>query len=67
MATCSLHHLVVVDPATREPAGVLSSLDLARGVASIGCHCPFMSLGWLRSCKGAASCQWQAGQAVGGA
>lgn len=63
MATHSLHHLVVVEPATREAVGVLSSLDLARGVASISVHAPFVSLGWLKSCKGPAACRWQVVQA----
>lgn len=51
-----VHHLVVMQLGSSTPVGVLSSLDLVRGVASINYHCPFVSLGWLRLCKGPAAC-----------
>lgn len=56
MTENSLHHLVVVEPDGQRPVGVLSALDVVRSVASIQCHCPFMSLAWLRNCKGPKAC-----------
>eukprot|EP00928_Gymnodinium_smaydae_P008275 TRINITY_DN13011_c0_g1_i1.p1 TRINITY_DN13011_c0_g1~~TRINITY_DN13011_c0_g1_i1.p1 ORF type:complete len:749 (-),score=160.98 TRINITY_DN13011_c0_g1_i1:192-2330(-) len=38
------------------PAGVLSSLDVVRGIASMHTQCPFVSLGWLWWCRGPSSC-----------
>jgi len=60
MAEHSLHHLLVAEP-DKPPVGVLSSLDLARGVASSNCPCPFLSLAWLRLCKGPNSCTVRSG------
>ncbi|CAE8681701.1 unnamed protein product [Polarella glacialis] len=66
MAARSLHHLVVVDrqesgTEPSQPVGVLSALDVARGVASMRCRCPFASLGWLWWCRGPSSCSlWSA-------
>mmetsp|Transcript_25205 Transcript_25205/g.84113 ORF Transcript_25205/g.84113 Transcript_25205/m.84113 type:complete len:680 (-) Transcript_25205:472-2511(-) len=48
MVAHSVHHLMVVDAPGKKPVGVLSSLDLARGIASVNYHCPFVSLAWLR-------------------
>mmetsp|Transcript_79880 Transcript_79880/g.222452 ORF Transcript_79880/g.222452 Transcript_79880/m.222452 type:complete len:644 (-) Transcript_79880:4-1935(-) len=48
MSENSLHHLVVVESPGAAPVGVLSSLDLVRGLASIGSHSPIASLAWLR-------------------
>lgn len=61
MVARSLHHLVVVDHKEgsvepSRPVGVISALDLARGVASMRCRCPFVSLGWLWWCRGPDSC-----------
>mmetsp|Transcript_124243 Transcript_124243/g.310593 ORF Transcript_124243/g.310593 Transcript_124243/m.310593 type:complete len:693 (-) Transcript_124243:99-2177(-) len=47
MTAHSLHHLLAVENIGGKPLGVLSSLDLARGVASINYHCPFVTLRWL--------------------
>mmetsp|Transcript_43490 Transcript_43490/g.114627 ORF Transcript_43490/g.114627 Transcript_43490/m.114627 type:complete len:681 (+) Transcript_43490:129-2171(+) len=43
-----LHHLLVAEAPGARPVGVLSSLDLARGIVSANYHCPFLSLGWLQ-------------------
>mmetsp|Transcript_126186 Transcript_126186/g.365212 ORF Transcript_126186/g.365212 Transcript_126186/m.365212 type:complete len:668 (+) Transcript_126186:51-2054(+) len=51
-----VHHLVVKLPGPSPAVGVLSSLDLARGVASVRCHAPFASLGWLAACRGPPTC-----------
>ncbi|CAE8676306.1 unnamed protein product [Polarella glacialis] len=62
MTTYNVHHLVVKDPYAEPaaaPVGVLSSLDLARGMASMYCHSPFVSLGWLWLCRGPAACMLQ--------
>lgn len=48
MAKHSLHHLLVVEARGARPRGVLSSLDVVRGVASTNYRCPFLTLGWLR-------------------
>eukprot|EP00929_Paragymnodinium_shiwhaense_P059853 TRINITY_DN29943_c0_g3_i1.p1 TRINITY_DN29943_c0_g3~~TRINITY_DN29943_c0_g3_i1.p1 ORF type:complete len:654 (-),score=157.08 TRINITY_DN29943_c0_g3_i1:511-2472(-) len=57
MAKHSLHHLVVSSrPYCTTPVGVVSSLDLVRGVASINIHAPFVSLAWLRAHKGPHAC-----------
>eukprot|EP00933_Yihiella_yeosuensis_P021649 TRINITY_DN17106_c0_g1_i1.p1 TRINITY_DN17106_c0_g1~~TRINITY_DN17106_c0_g1_i1.p1 ORF type:complete len:506 (+),score=85.90 TRINITY_DN17106_c0_g1_i1:79-1518(+) len=59
MTAASLHHLIVMDPQHpdyMQPVGVLSSLDLTRGVASMRCCCPFISLAWLRFCRGPSTC-----------
>eukprot|EP00928_Gymnodinium_smaydae_P014948 TRINITY_DN15485_c0_g1_i1.p1 TRINITY_DN15485_c0_g1~~TRINITY_DN15485_c0_g1_i1.p1 ORF type:complete len:697 (+),score=119.12 TRINITY_DN15485_c0_g1_i1:37-2091(+) len=52
MTTYSFHHLLVMDYTQGDdaarPVGVLSSLDIVRGVASIRSRCPFVTLGWLR-------------------
>jgi len=53
MADHCLHHLLVVDVPGGKPVGVLSALDVARGVVSINYHCPFVTLGWLRLFGGA--------------
>lgn len=49
MAAHALHHLVVVPSIGADPVGVLSSLDLVRGIASINYSCPFASLAWLHT------------------
>jgi len=54
MVAKSLHHLVVVASPGAEPMGLLSSLDVVRGAASVVCSCRFVSLRWLRSCRWAA-------------
>ncbi|CAE8621304.1 unnamed protein product [Polarella glacialis] len=62
MTTYNVHHLVVKDPYAEPaaaPVGVLSSLDLARGMASMYCHSPFVSLGWLWLCRGPGACMLQ--------
>lgn len=56
MASHGLHHLVIVEKPGAKPVGVLSSLDLVRGVASINCNVPFVSLRWLRQFKGRGCC-----------
>lgn len=62
MVSRNLQHLVVVTSGTNVPMGLISSLDVVRGIASITAHCKFVSLRWLRSC------QWAAGrQDLGGA
>eukprot|EP00932_Pfiesteria_piscicida_P003898 SRR837773.13806.p1 GENE.SRR837773.13806~~SRR837773.13806.p1 ORF type:complete len:242 (+),score=82.25 SRR837773.13806:341-1066(+) len=48
MAKFNLHHLLVVDVIGGEPVGVLSALDVVRGVVSVHHQCPFLSLAWLR-------------------
>jgi len=48
MASSGLHHLVVVEESGVPPVGVLSALDVARGVISVNTRCPFVSLGWLQ-------------------
>eukprot|EP00930_Biecheleria_cincta_P086727 TRINITY_DN75988_c0_g1_i1.p1 TRINITY_DN75988_c0_g1~~TRINITY_DN75988_c0_g1_i1.p1 ORF type:complete len:666 (+),score=96.78 TRINITY_DN75988_c0_g1_i1:214-1998(+) len=56
MAENAVHHLIVVQekgPATtgmtrQRVLGIVSALDLARGVASMHCRCPFVSLGWIQ-------------------
>jgi len=48
MASNGLHHLLVVEERGTTPVGVLSALDVARGVVSLNSQCPFVSLGWLR-------------------
>jgi len=55
MTAQSLHHLLVVEFPGARPIGVLSSLDLVRGVVSMRHHCPFVSLGWLRLLGSASS------------
>eukprot|EP00929_Paragymnodinium_shiwhaense_P030511 TRINITY_DN17281_c0_g1_i1.p1 TRINITY_DN17281_c0_g1~~TRINITY_DN17281_c0_g1_i1.p1 ORF type:complete len:675 (-),score=108.42 TRINITY_DN17281_c0_g1_i1:544-2568(-) len=61
MAKHSLHHLVVAErPYCTPPIGVLSSLDLMRGIASINVHSPFVSLAWLRMCNGPQFCMMKA-------
>mmetsp|Transcript_60315 Transcript_60315/g.152717 ORF Transcript_60315/g.152717 Transcript_60315/m.152717 type:complete len:680 (+) Transcript_60315:52-2091(+) len=61
MAMHALHHLLVVEEAGGPPVGVLSSLDLARGIVSINYHCPFMSLSWLRHFVGPSRLTLEAG------
>jgi len=56
MTERTLHHLVVMDPKSSRPVGVLSSLDLVRAIASIRSQRPFASLGWLWACKGPSTC-----------
>mmetsp|Transcript_53343 Transcript_53343/g.173452 ORF Transcript_53343/g.173452 Transcript_53343/m.173452 type:complete len:677 (+) Transcript_53343:160-2190(+) len=56
MTERTLHHLVVMDPKTSRPMGVLSSLDVARAIASMQSQRPFASLGWLWACKGPSTC-----------
>jgi CBS domain-containing protein len=60
MVANNVHHLIVAEPtadaASIVPLGVLSSLDLARGVAAMRSSCPFVSLGWLRLCRGPNTC-----------
>ncbi|CAE8640626.1 unnamed protein product [Polarella glacialis] len=51
MVAHCLHHLLVMEASGGGPAGVLSSLDVVRGIASINYCCPFASLGWLRTLK----------------
>eukprot|EP00931_Biecheleriopsis_adriatica_P007263 TRINITY_DN108570_c0_g1_i1.p1 TRINITY_DN108570_c0_g1~~TRINITY_DN108570_c0_g1_i1.p1 ORF type:complete len:667 (-),score=115.28 TRINITY_DN108570_c0_g1_i1:104-2104(-) len=55
MAGHAIHHLVVAD-AQGSPLGVLSALDLVRGVASINAVTPFVSLRWLRQFRGSGTC-----------
>mmetsp|Transcript_118848 Transcript_118848/g.296406 ORF Transcript_118848/g.296406 Transcript_118848/m.296406 type:complete len:677 (-) Transcript_118848:541-2571(-) len=55
MTTHGLHHLLVVEHLGEAPVGVLSALDLVRGVVSMNSRCPFVSLGWLWRHSGAAS------------
>eukprot|EP00928_Gymnodinium_smaydae_P014063 TRINITY_DN15099_c0_g5_i2.p1 TRINITY_DN15099_c0_g5~~TRINITY_DN15099_c0_g5_i2.p1 ORF type:complete len:695 (-),score=113.56 TRINITY_DN15099_c0_g5_i2:173-2032(-) len=52
MTAHSLHHLLVVEFPSSRPVGLLSSMDIVRGVASINFNCPFVSLAWLRSVSG---------------
>eukprot|EP00930_Biecheleria_cincta_P059820 TRINITY_DN45542_c0_g1_i1.p1 TRINITY_DN45542_c0_g1~~TRINITY_DN45542_c0_g1_i1.p1 ORF type:complete len:676 (+),score=103.51 TRINITY_DN45542_c0_g1_i1:102-2129(+) len=62
MALHSLHHLLVVEVPVRQfrccrrarpkPVGVLSALDVVRGLVSISFSSPFMTMGWLRSSWG---------------
>mmetsp|Transcript_45489 Transcript_45489/g.131720 ORF Transcript_45489/g.131720 Transcript_45489/m.131720 type:complete len:654 (+) Transcript_45489:64-2025(+) len=60
MASRGLHHLIVTERLGAKPMGVLSALDLVRGVASMNCHVPFVSLRWLRQVKGRACCSlWE--------
>jgi len=47
MTAHSLHHLLAVETLGGTVQGVISSLDLARGVASINYTCPFVTLRWL--------------------
>jgi len=63
MVTHALHHLLVVEQPGGPPMGVLSSLDLARGIVSINYHCPFMSLSWLRHFVGPTSVAQEAADA----
>eukprot|EP00440_Ansanella_granifera_P021729 gb/GFBE01023586.1/.p1 GENE.gb/GFBE01023586.1/~~gb/GFBE01023586.1/.p1 ORF type:complete len:382 (+),score=60.68 gb/GFBE01023586.1/:1-1146(+) len=59
MMAYNIHHLVVrnsEDETFSAPVGVVSSLDLARGLTSIYSHRPFESLGWLYNCGGPHSC-----------
>lgn len=57
MAERCLHHLVVREPGQSGfPVGVLSALDVVRGVASMRSQQPFSSLGWLWSVKGPSAC-----------
>jgi CBS domain-containing protein len=60
MVSNNMHHLIIAEPsadaASIVPLGVLSSLDLARGVAAMRSSCPFVSLGWLRLCRGPNTC-----------
>jgi len=57
MTERNLHHLVVKDPSPDHfPVGVLSSLDVVRGIASMRSQLPFSSLGWLWSVRGPPSC-----------
>jgi len=60
MAAHRLHHLLVVEEPGRSPVGVLSALDVARGVVSVNSHCPFVSLGWLRLFGGVTTFSLQA-------
>eukprot|EP00932_Pfiesteria_piscicida_P019922 SRR837773.6743.p3 GENE.SRR837773.6743~~SRR837773.6743.p3 ORF type:complete len:138 (-),score=46.67 SRR837773.6743:59-424(-) len=48
MCAHCLHHLLVVQRPGGRPVGILSALDVVRGVVSLHEHCPFLSLGWLR-------------------
>lgn len=48
MAELGLHHLLVVEELGGAPAGVLSALDVVRGVVSMHEHRPFLTLNWLR-------------------
>merc|ERR1712100_457571 len=49
MSRHHLHHLVVAErPYCTPPLGVVSSLDLVRGISSIHAPTPFLSLEWLR-------------------
>lgn len=60
MVANNVHHLIVAEATAEDaaivPLGVLSSLDLARGVAAMRSSCPFVSLGWLRLCRGPNTC-----------
>eukprot|EP00929_Paragymnodinium_shiwhaense_P121051 TRINITY_DN9316_c0_g1_i1.p1 TRINITY_DN9316_c0_g1~~TRINITY_DN9316_c0_g1_i1.p1 ORF type:complete len:676 (-),score=171.82 TRINITY_DN9316_c0_g1_i1:267-2294(-) len=57
MSKHNLHHLVVANrPYVTTPVGIISSLDLVRGVASINIRSPFTSLAWLRAGSGPHSC-----------
>lgn len=50
------HHLVVAQAAGEPPLGVLSSLDVLRGIVSLSCHVPCVSLRSLALCEGPACC-----------
>eukprot|EP00929_Paragymnodinium_shiwhaense_P019312 TRINITY_DN13225_c0_g1_i1.p1 TRINITY_DN13225_c0_g1~~TRINITY_DN13225_c0_g1_i1.p1 ORF type:complete len:652 (-),score=116.19 TRINITY_DN13225_c0_g1_i1:483-2438(-) len=53
-----LHHLVVAErPYCTKPLGVVSSLDIVRGIASISLHTPFLTLDWLRQSRGTGTCE----------
>eukprot|EP00929_Paragymnodinium_shiwhaense_P013515 TRINITY_DN121364_c0_g1_i1.p1 TRINITY_DN121364_c0_g1~~TRINITY_DN121364_c0_g1_i1.p1 ORF type:complete len:668 (-),score=91.52 TRINITY_DN121364_c0_g1_i1:497-2431(-) len=57
MSRHQLHHLVVAErPYCTQPIGVLSSLDVVRGISSIHAPMPFTSLEWLKSCRGSTAC-----------
>mmetsp|Transcript_3330 Transcript_3330/g.6744 ORF Transcript_3330/g.6744 Transcript_3330/m.6744 type:complete len:523 (+) Transcript_3330:1-1569(+) len=56
MATHCVHHLVVTASEGGSMLGVVSSLDVVRGVATINSQCPFVSLRWLGLCKGRECC-----------
>lgn len=43
-----LHHLVVVEYFGGATVGVVSALDIVRGVVSVHQECPFVTLSWLR-------------------
>jgi len=47
-----LHHLVVKEPGAFQAQGILSALDIVRGVVAARSARPFTSLGWLSACKG---------------
>eukprot|EP00929_Paragymnodinium_shiwhaense_P070665 TRINITY_DN357_c0_g2_i1.p1 TRINITY_DN357_c0_g2~~TRINITY_DN357_c0_g2_i1.p1 ORF type:complete len:663 (+),score=117.30 TRINITY_DN357_c0_g2_i1:75-2063(+) len=56
MGKHGLHHLVVAKrPYCTHPIGVVSSLDIVRGISSIQAPMPFVSLQWLRACRGPAA------------
>eukprot|EP00929_Paragymnodinium_shiwhaense_P023307 TRINITY_DN14621_c0_g1_i1.p1 TRINITY_DN14621_c0_g1~~TRINITY_DN14621_c0_g1_i1.p1 ORF type:complete len:675 (+),score=157.23 TRINITY_DN14621_c0_g1_i1:79-2103(+) len=58
MAKHSLHHLVIARrPYITNPIGVLSSLDLVRGVASINASAPFVSLEAVKARSGDDACR----------
>lgn len=57
MVERGLHHLIVKEPDSASlPIGVLSALDVVRGVASARATDPFTSLCWLWSRWGPSSC-----------
>jgi len=62
MTTHSLHHLLVVEHLGEMPVGILSSLDLVRGIVSMTSRCPFVSLGWLWRSRGPTSFSQQSGK-----
>eukprot|EP00932_Pfiesteria_piscicida_P007277 SRR837773.17305.p1 GENE.SRR837773.17305~~SRR837773.17305.p1 ORF type:complete len:588 (-),score=206.36 SRR837773.17305:31-1671(-) len=48
MTQYGLHHLLVVEELGGAPVGVLSTLDIVRGIVSTHQRCPFLTLSWLR-------------------
>eukprot|EP00929_Paragymnodinium_shiwhaense_P070663 TRINITY_DN357_c0_g1_i1.p1 TRINITY_DN357_c0_g1~~TRINITY_DN357_c0_g1_i1.p1 ORF type:complete len:666 (+),score=179.79 TRINITY_DN357_c0_g1_i1:95-2092(+) len=56
MGKHGLHHLVVAKrPYCTHPIGIVSSLDIVRGISSIHSPTPFVSLEWLKACRGPAA------------
>eukprot|EP00929_Paragymnodinium_shiwhaense_P070664 TRINITY_DN357_c0_g1_i2.p1 TRINITY_DN357_c0_g1~~TRINITY_DN357_c0_g1_i2.p1 ORF type:complete len:690 (+),score=168.29 TRINITY_DN357_c0_g1_i2:242-2071(+) len=56
MGKHGLHHLVVAKrPYCTHPIGVVSSLDIVRGISAIHTPTPFVSLEWLKACRGPAA------------